>query len=324
MPKDHVVIEVPQIIKPSEEIIDVCQTLKKSGFNYALNNFRYSSKLEPIIEMADFLKIDIKQASQRELEAYAIKYADHNVKLVADQVNTLNDYYHLRKIGYNYFQGYYFSKPEIIKSEKMPSSRITKLRLIHEVNKDDFDFREAEDILKHDPGLTIKLLKYVNSAAMGLRTEVHGIRQALTMIGQRNLRKWISILAVSSFTDKKPTELMLTVVKRGQFCELLGTQFAFHHQETQALFLIGMFSLLDAVIDLPLDKVFEVIPLSDEIRDTVLGEDTPFRDVLDLAITLETGDWDKMNELIKKYKLVEKNIVSSHVTAIEWANCFVE
>lgn len=324
LPKEQVIIEICESVEMTPEIVDVCKTLKSSGYMLALGDFHYSATWEPVIEIADILKIDIKSSSKNEVEAYATKYASENVKLLAERVETLQDYYHLRKLGYNYFQGYYFSKPEIIRSERMPTSRITKLRLIHEVNKPDFDFREAEDILKHDPGLTYKLLSFVNSAAMGLRSEVHGIRQALTMIGQRNLRKWISILAVSTFTDKKPGELMHTVVRRGQFCELLSPQFGLPAKSSQSLFLIGMFSLLDAVIDLPITKVFDAVPLSDEIRDTILGKNTEFKDVLDLAITFEIGDWKKISAIIEKNNLDSREVIRSHIKAIEWATSFSE
>lgn len=322
--KEQAIIEIDDSVHPNQDVIDACRTLKSSGYMLALGDFHYSSDWEPVIEIADILKIDIKTSSSKEVEAYATKYAQENIKLLAECVESLQDYYHLRKLGYNYFQGYYFSKPEIIRSERMPTSRITKLRLIHEVNKPDFDFSEAEDILKHDPGLTYKLLSFVNSAAMGLRTEVHGIRQALTLIGQSNLRKWISILAVSAFTDKKPSELMHTVVRRGQFCELLAPQFGFKKGQAQSLFLIGMFSLLDAVIDLPIEKVFTSVPLSDEIRDTILGVETEYKDVLDLAITFEIGDWNKISSIIEKHKLVSADVIRNHIKAIEWATNFSE
>ena len=324
LPKEKVVIEFPGSIKVKEDIIDAFAAAKGSGYGIALSEFRYAAQLEPLVELSDYIKINTSTASERELEAYSIKYASQPVQLIADQVEELNDYYQLRKMGYRYFQGNYYSKPEIIRSDSMPTSRITKLRLIHEVNKQDFDFREAEDILKHDPGLTVKLLKYVNSAAMGLRTDVHSIRQALTMIGQRNLRKWISILAVSSFTDKKPNELMRTITRRGQLCELLAPQFGFDHQQAQSLFLIGLFSLLDAVIDLPMEKVFDYIPLSDDIRETVIGEKTPFYDVLDLAILIESGNWTKVADLIAQYDLDERQLIEAHVKAIEWSDSISE
>ncbi len=324
LPVTNVVIELIHTIAPTSEVVDACKILKTNGYMLALDEFHYSKTLEPIIEIADILKINIKSSSEKEVEAYALKYRNENIKLLATHVDSLQEYYSLRKLGYDYFQGHYFCKPEVIRSEQMPTSRITKLRLIHEVNKTDFDFSEAEEILKHDPGLTVKLLKYVNSAALGLRTEVHGIRQALTMIGQRNLRKWISILAVSTFTEKKPNELMSTVVRRGQFCELLAPHFGFQGNEAQSLFLIGMFSLLDAVIDLPIEKVFDAVPLSDDIRETVLGMDTPFKEILDLAITFENGDWSQMTRIINKNKLQKQTVIDCHMQSIEWAKSFVD
>ena len=324
LPKDQVVIELLETINPSEDILEICKIIKKSGYMIALDDFRYSSSWDPIIEIVDIIKIDIKATPNQEVEAYAKKFINNGVKLLAEKVETLSEYYWTRKLGFTYFQGYYFSKPEIIRTEQIPTSRLTKLRLIHEVNKEDFDFGEAEKLLKHDPGLTIKLLRYTNSAALGLKNEVYSIRQALTMIGQRNIKKWVSILAVSAFTDKKPKELMHTVVKRGQFCELLAPLFGYVNKEAQSLFLIGMFSLLDAIIDMPMEKVIEQVAVSEEISDTILGRKTPYSDVLNLAIAFETGEWGKMNFIIKKHKLVDKEIIERHIQAIEWTENFVD
>lgn len=324
LPKDQVVIELLETINPTEDIVDVCRIMKQSGFMIALDDFKYNSNWDPIIELADIIKIDIKSSSTQEVEAYAKKFKGTHIKLLAEKVETLNEYYWTRKLGFTYFQGYYFSKPEIIRSEQIPTSRLTKLRLIHEVNKNDFDFGEAEKLLKHDPGLTVKLLKYTNSAALGIKNKITGIRQALTLIGQRNIKKWVSILAVSAFTDKKPKELMQTVVKRGQFCELLAPMFGFHNKEAQSLFLVGMFSLLDAIIDLPMETVIEQVAISDEISDTIQGKKTPYSDVLSLAITFETCEWEKMNFIIKKHRLVDKEIIAHHIDAIEWSENFVE
>lgn len=324
LPKEKVIIEILENVNPTKEVIETCKFIKQNGYMIALDDFHYSAEWDPIIDIVDIIKIDIKASSKNEVEAYAIKYGKQKVKLLAEKVETLQEYYWTKKLGYTYFQGYFFSKPEIIKSEQIPASRLTKLRLIHEINKPDFEYSEAEELLKHDPGLTIKLLKYVNSAAMGVRNEISGIRQALALIGQVNIRKWISILAVANFTEKKPKELMRQVVKRGQFCELLAPHFGYLKREAQSLYLIGMFSLLDGVLDLPMSQVFEEVPLSDEITDTILGKNTPYKDILQLAITFETGNWGKLNFLVKKHKLMERELVEAHVSAIEWAENFIE
>lgn len=324
LPKERVIIELLSSVKPGVDIEEICRTIKQEGFTIALKNFKYDSKWDPIIEIVDIIKIDIKETSVKEIEAFSKKFYENRISLLAENVDTLQDYYWVRKLGFKYFQGYYFSKPEIIKSEQVPTSRLTKLRLIHEVNKTDFEYNEVETLIKHDPGLTINLLKYVNSAAMGVRNEIIGISHAFSMIGQNNLRKWISILAVSAFTEKKPRELMQTIVKRGQFCELLAPQFGFQDKEAQSLFLIGMFSLLDAIIDMPLEKVLLEIPLSNEIKNTILGQKTPFTDILELAITFESCDWIKMQYIIKEHSLIDRTIIENHVKAIEWTENFVD
>ncbi len=324
LPNNSVIIELLENINPSNDVYEVCKTIKQNGYMLAIDDFRYSSKWDPIIEIADIIKIDIKSASVQEVEAYAKKFNNKEVKLLAEKVETLQEFQWTEKIGYKYFQGYYFGKPEIIKSEQIPTSRMTKLRLINEVNKPDFEFSKAEALLKHDPGLILKLLRYVNSAALGLRNEVSGIRQALTMIGQRELKKWISILAVSAFTEKKPKELMHTVVKRGQFCELLAQLFGYRDKEAQSLFLIGMFSLLDAIIDLPMEEALEQIPLSSDVKETIQGNNTPYKDILNLAKTFETGEWGKMNFILKKHKLVDKHVIEAHIQAIEWTENFID
>jgi len=135
---------------------------------------------------------------------------------------------------------------------------------------------------------------------------------------------WVSILAVSAFVDRKPKELMQTVVKRGQFCELLAPMFGFVNKEAQSLLLIGMFSLLDAIIDLPMERVINQVSISTDIAETILGNKTPYSDVLNLAIAFETGEWGKRNFIIKKHKLLDKEIIDYHIQAIEWGDNFVD
>jgi len=323
LPKELTIIQLLESVYPTPEVVETCRIIKDHGYQIALDEFRYKSAWEPIIQIADILKIDIQLSSRQEVEAYAKRYASQGKKLLASKVDSLKDYYWTEKLGYTFFQGYFFNEPEIIRTESVPTSRLTKFRLIQAVNKNDFDFQEAEDLIKHDPGLVMRLLKYVNSASMGLRNEVTGIRQALTLIGQQNLRKWISILAVSSFTDKKPTELMHLVVKRGQFCELLAEDMKMK-EHGESLFLVGLFSLLDAIIDQPMAKVLNEFPLQENIKKTIAGSKTLYTDVLKLAITFETGDWNLMTRIMRKYDLEEKKLISKHIAAIEWAENFVD
>jgi EAL and modified HD-GYP domain-containing signal transduction protein len=150
--------------------------------------------------------------------------------------------------------------------------------------------------IKREPSLTFKLFRYLNSAAFGFRMEIHSVNQALSLLGEQEIRKWIAVVAMSVMADGKPGELMTVPLVRGRFCELLAPLAGMADQASD-LFLLGLLSVVDAILDQPLDVILEELPVRNDIKEALLEQDVSYRDVLDIATALERADWDKVTAL---------------------------
>ncbi len=220
------------------------------------------------------------------VEQLAKTYIPQGKILLAEKVETLKEFKISRDWGYTLFQGYFFAEPEIIESEQIPESKASKLQLMQKIHEQNIDFGDLVNILKTDPGLTIKLLKYINSVSMGVRHEITNLRQALALIGLNNFKKWATILIMASIADDKPKELMKLSLLRGRFCELLSEELGRSDQSSE-YFLTGIFSLMDAAFNKPMDILVADLPLADEIIETLLGKETRIQNVLKLSHNLE-------------------------------------
>ncbi|RLA92058.1 MAG: diguanylate phosphodiesterase, partial [Deltaproteobacteria bacterium] len=199
LPPKFLVIEILEDVDPNEEIITVCHELKRSGYLLALDDFVLKENgSNPLLNLIDILKVDIQLSSEDEVEATTQKAKEKRIKLLAEKTETLSEFEKAKKLGYNYFQGYFFSKPKIIARKDIPASKIAQLELLQEINRPELDLEKLEKIVKKDTSLTFKLLKYINSAFFGLYQPVTSIKKALIMVGESELRKWGSLIILTS------------------------------------------------------------------------------------------------------------------------------
>ncbi len=286
LPKQNVVIELLENIEPTPELMDSLKSLKAQGYTLALDDFEYDPKFEPLIELADVIKVDIRISDMATVEKMAKTYVPLGIRMLAEKVETLQEFKDCRRWGYTLFQGFFFARPEIIESAQLPESKVSKLQLMQKVHQPDIDYSDLVDVLKSDPSLTMKLLKYINSVSMGVRHEITNLRQALALIGLNNFKKWASVLIMAALAEDKPRELMKLSLFRGRFCELLSDEIGLRDQSSE-YFLTGIFSLMDAALGKTMESLVTDLPLSDEIIETLLGNETKIRSVLDLSQALE-------------------------------------
>jgi EAL and modified HD-GYP domain-containing signal transduction protein len=321
LPPDKVVIEILEDVKPDQKIYDACARLKSKGYTLALDDFEYSADYDALIDLVDIIKVDFMISNPAERKEYAERFLKRNIAMLAEKVECQEEVDQALEWGYTLFQGYFFSKPVIIEQARPPEYKIAKLQLLSEVNRADFDFARAEYILKHDPTLAIKLLKYVNSAGMGVRNEIQSIRQAMTLLGRNNIRKWISVLILSSLGDEKPAELLRQSIVRARFCELLGQGQATEVQES--LFLTGMLSLLDAMMNQPKEELFSDLPVPEVVKETLMGKTSPLSSPLLTSQAFEVGEWDMLSAYAEKFSVPEDKLPELYQEAISWAEGLV-
>ncbi len=317
-PPQSVVIEILETIRPDEEVIAACRRLKQAGYTLALDDFVDSPAWAPLVELADILKIDFQLTDRSEQCAIVARYAGRNIRMLAEKVETQEEFAAGMQMGYALFQGYFFCRPEVLRHRTLPSSKVAYLDLLRAATAPEFNIRELASKIKHEASLTFRLLRYLNSAAFGLRSEVRSVRHALSLLGERELRKWIAVVSVSVLADGKPDELMTIPLVRGRFCELLAP-LAGLADHASDLFLMGLLSVMDAVLDQPLDSILADLPVRSEIKEALLARTGSYWQLLEIAVAHERADWEKASALLSETEMEEDRVSELYVAAVDWS-----
>lgn len=319
LPREHTVIEVLENVPPDAEVVAACKRLKEQGFLLALDDFIDQPEYMPLVELADIIKVDFLACDQACRADFAARFLPRGIRLLAEKVETLEDYEMAKALGYHYFQGYFFSRPVIVSRKDIPTAKLPYLRILKEANAADIDFPKLAEAIQAEVATAYKLLRYINSAFFGLRKPVTSIVQALALLGEREFKKWISLLSLAALTTDKPTELLNISLIRGKFCEMAGSLLGYAHR-SEDLFLMGLFSLLDAILERPLEEVLASIPMAADTRGALLGDKGTLGTLLQLATAMERGEWNQLSALTTALKIEEERLAPLHVAAIQWTN----
>lgn len=236
----------------------------------------------------------------------------YNVKLLAEKVETLEEHADALGKGFSYFQGYFFCKPVIVEGQDVAGLKLHYMQLLQELYKPEIDFDRLESLIKQDLSLSYKLLRFINSAAFQIRIPIRSIRQAMTLLGQKEMKMWASLITLKSMGYDQSDELIITALSRARFCEALALRTDLKERSTD-LFLTGLFSFLDVFLNQPMETAIRQLPLDDDITTALLGETSMFRDIFDLVTCYEKGRWPKVHELANKLKLTENDLFSSYI-----------
>ncbi|MHC4943874.1 MAG: EAL and HDOD domain-containing protein [Planctomycetota bacterium] len=312
-------VELQASVKPEPEVLQMLKELKEEGYLIAVDNYAGEEERHPLIEYADIVKIDFLTTTPEQQKQFADRFKDKGIQMLAGNLERHKQVMSAREMGYTLYQGFFFCKPLRVKGERIPETKITKLQLLQAVNQTPIDFDQVEEIMRNDVAMSYKLLTYINSAKFGLRDKLNSIRQALVLLGQQNLRKWGSLMAFSFLADDKPTELLVTTVVRARFCELMADLLN-RPEQRDSLFMIGMFSTLDALLDKPMKVALGQVPLADEIKGSLLGERGFGKTILDAVIGYEIGDWRRLTDLHEQHVFEEELVPYQYLQAVEMAD----
>lgn len=320
LPRNRVVIEILESVVETDELVRACRDLKDKGYTLALDDFVCETGHERLLELADILKVDFRATDRQSQERLAGAYRARGITMLAEKVETPEEFDLSLQAGYQLFQGYFFSRPRIVTSHEIPGFKLNYLRILEETNRPDLDFDRLEEILKPEPSMVHRLLRYVNSAAFGLHGEVRSIRHALALLGEQEIRRWAVLAAFAGLAEDKPRELIVAAVVRGRVCERLAAE-AGLGQRGSEMFLMGMFSLADAILERSMEDVFSCILLVADVRETLLhARRAPVRIrlLLDLAIALEHADWPAMETAAATLGLPIHALRDVYLEALEW------
>jgi EAL and modified HD-GYP domain-containing signal transduction protein len=318
LPGDLTAVEIPQTIEPDGEVISACSRLKKAGYTLALDNFVYRKRHAELMNLADIVKVDFLSTPAEERREVLSRFTAPNVRFLAEKVETQELFQQARALGYSYFQGYFFSKPLIISSPDVPGFKVNYLHMLQEIQWPDVDFERLEAIIKRDMSLSFKLLRYINSAYFGLSSKVGSIMHAIRLLGPRQFKQWASLLLMASMGSDKPDEIVVQGLIRARFCETLAPMLRMQ-QQSQELFLLGMFSMIDTILGRPLEEILKDLPLSDEIKEALLGNPSRLRSVYEYTLAYEKGDWDRLSAMADALGLDESGVPLIYLAAVRWA-----
>ena len=291
LPMDRVVLEVLEDVEIDEELIEGIKSLAKAGYRIARDDFSYKDEWLPLIEQAQIIKFDVMMHSLEQIREQMKNFSGRKLKFLAEKVETQDEFNLYKEEGFDYFQGYFFSKPVVISQKAMSSDSLALLQLVSILQKADTEVNHVEEIISQDVSLSYKLFRCVNSAAFGLKNKMTSIKQAVVYFGLQRLKNWVCLLAMAS-NSGKPAELIHVGLVRAKMCELIADESGLN--EKDAFFVVGLFSILDAILDQPLDAILTKMPLDEAINNALLKQEGDMGQALLCSINCEQCNWDKI------------------------------
>ena len=317
LPPATTVVEILETIVPDLEVAAACRKLQQAGYTIALDDFANQPGWEALIRLADIVKIDFLSTRGSARAAPFERSRNRRAVLLAEKVETEADFVQAKELGYELFQGYFFCRPEMLHAREIQASKLGCLRLIEAVGKRDLDLVKIESLFRAEPALTVKLLRYLNSAAFAWQRQVKKLQDALRTLGERPLRRWVSMMALAGLGSDRPSELVSTALVRARLCEGLAVGCRLGGREEE-LFLLGLLSLVDALLAAPLNEALDRLSLAGEVRAALVEGKGPLAKVLALVVAYERADWEQVTALAAELKLPEAAVAEAHRGALAW------
>lgn len=318
-PCEKIMVEVLEDVPPTPAVVSACKEILRNGYGIALDDFFYKSELEALIGLAGIIKIDFRLTPIEQVKELVEKLAPHNVKFLAEKVETYEEFQQALDLNFEYFQGYFFSKPEILQGTDVSPSKMNLLQIIAEANKADCSFEELEKLITRDVSISYKLMRYINSAYFKRIQDISSIKQAIILLGEKEVKRFISLMVMATLASDKPDELIRASIIRARLCELLGGNGS-SRLDGSELFTLGLFSLIDAILDEDMGNLMGKLPLSERIKNALVERTGDLADYVNLAASYETADWSGVTKMASKIRIGEEELSKSYVDAVGWAD----
>ena len=319
-PKEHLVVEILEEVEPTPEIIKACRLLYKKGYMLAMDDFIYRPEYDPLIKLSKIIKFDFLLSSPQEIASMLKQMNLRGKWLLAEKIETIEMFDLAVQMGFSLFQGYFFSKPVTLSAKALSPLKSSYVSLLKEINSDEYlDYHKLAATIRNDIALSYKLLRLINSAYFGLRIKVNDIAQAITILGTIEVRKWIFMIALMGLSSDKPDEIVKMSMIRGRFLENLNMK-SIRAYSNESVFLTGLFSMLDVLMDMPMASVLEDMYLASEIRTALVEQTGVLHDLLELVISLERSDWGRADELNAILNIDSRLVAEEYLEAVKWCN----
>jgi c-di-GMP-related signal transduction protein len=314
VPPSVVGLEIPETEQFDDEMLDALHELKGAGYRLALDDFRWRDGSDAVLDLFDVVKLSMPELGRQQMRELTARLKPYSGKVLADKLGTRPDHEVCIAAGCDLFQGYFFCRPAVVGTRGITANRLALLQVVAALNDPSIELSDIEQLVVRDVALSFRLLRYVNSAFFGLRGDVRSIGQALALLGLENVRRWATLSTLATI-DNKPTELTLTALIRARFCELAGAHRGIG--STAELFTLGLFSVIDGMMDAPMHDVVASLPLAEDMREALVQRRGPMGQLLDCVTELETGEDGPATGAIPKAGEV-------YLEALMWANSAAE
>lgn len=312
-----VIIEIVETVQLTERLVQACAHIKQLGYKLALDDYDFTSKWDVLLPYVHFIKVDISEHSVDVIRAIMPKLKASGVKLIVERVETKQEFDCFNQMGFDYFQGYFFAKPEIIKNKVISSSKMALLQLMAASSKTSFDFDEINTIIERDVALSYKLLRFINGPSVNKRHKILSLRHALNYMGVVEVKKFIALLALANLAEDKPHELANMSLVRAKFCELLSNAKT-DAENPPCGFLVGLFSLLDTLLEQTMQDLTAKLPLNEELVAALCGQDNYLNHYLQLVCAFEHGRWDDIAQACAYLHVQQDVVFNIYQEAISW------
>jgi c-di-GMP phosphodiesterase len=294
LPADRVVLEVVEDVLVDPDLIEAVRNLSRQSYTIALDDFIYQEHLRPLVELANIIKLDMLAMDRHTLQEHVTLLRHYGAKLLAEKVETQDDFAYCKALGFDYFQGYFFCRPDVVKGQRSHTNRLEILHLLAQLQNPETTFRALEEIISRDVSLSYKVLRAANAAFYTQSRKVASIQQALRLIGLKFIANMASLFLLAN-VDDKPHELLIIAMQRAKMCEKLAE--ALQQGNSATFFTVGLFSVLDAFLDRPMQDLLAALPLSDDIVQALLNHEGACGAILRCVLAYEQGDWEAVHDL---------------------------
>jgi EAL and modified HD-GYP domain-containing signal transduction protein len=313
----QITIEILEHIKADAGILQVCEELKKAGYQIALDDFSPDLSLNSLVPLADIIKVDLLACSEKTSKEIPLRFAGENRLFLAEKVETYEQYVQALGWGYSLFQGYFFCRPQRIDTREIRGNKLVCFQLLRAMQDPTITMEKLEQIVQQDLFLSFAIIKYINSAAVGFRNKVQSLKQALTLLGLNKIREFSTILLLKRLGDDKPDELIVHSLIRSRFTEMLARRVGLSERAGEA-FLVGMLSLIDALLDKPIQGIIEDLNLEDDIAAALQNRPGPLTFLLEAIVSYEQADWHRHDECIRLLPINGEVIQEIYFEAVSW------
>lgn len=317
---EEVVVEILETVKPGKKLLSLCKDLHAKGYSIALDDYIHQNVWSHFYPFIKIIKVDIQHTKFDEVKRIidAIKDFPH-IDLLAEKVETYQEYDQAQQLGFKYFQGFFFARPEMVKTKSLSPSQLAMAELLYETSKPELDLASITSVFERDVSLSYKLLRYANSAIFKRRSDVSTIKQALVILGSSELKRFLGLMFAVTANPDKPTELIKLAMTRAKFCELVAQEMGPQIDDSIA-FLTGLLSMIDAILDEELEVVLAKLPLAAEIKEPLLTRKGTMAAIIKLVELIEHAQWYKTNIVIDKLKLDKEQAAKHYNEALAWAD----